>query len=294
MSGRVMADRTWEQGLHQLIEVKERCEVSTQNQTLSRISYQRFFKKYLRLAGMTGTAREVRRELWTIYGLTTVKVPPNKANRRKGYADCLVLNKDEKFKVIAQQVKKINATQRPVLVGTRSVAASEKAGAAFLEAGLVFQTLNAKQDKDEAAIVAGAGEAGCITIATNMAGRGTDIKLAAAVREIGGLHVVLSERHEAARIDRQLIGRCGRQGDPGSFQVVVSLDDLLLASCADWLKKFLAVCYKFAPQAGQLMGLYVYKNAQKKQEKYHARVRRELMKQDSTQGDLLSFSGKVE
>lgn len=293
-TGRIMADRTWEQGLQQLIEVKEGCEVSSQRQTLSRISYQRFFRKYLKIAGMTGTAHEVRRELWTIYGLTTVKVPPNTPIRRKGYADWLAVNEDEKFKVIARQVKKIHAEKRPVLVGTRSVTASEKAGAAFLEAGLVFQILNAKQDEDEAAIVARAGEPGCITIATNMAGRGTDIKLSAAVQKTGGLHVILSERHEAARIDRQLIGRCGRQGDPGSFQVIVALDDLLLASCADWLKKFLVGCYQAVPRAGQFIGLYVYKNVQKKQEKYHAKVRGELMKQDSAQGDLLSFSGKFE
>jgi preprotein translocase subunit SecA len=293
-TGRIMADRTWEQGLHQLIEVKEGCEMSDQRQTLSRISYQRFFRKYRMLAGMTGTAREIRRELWTTYGLTTVKIPPNRPKKRQQQPDCLVVDGDAKFAEIARQVEKVHGENRPVLVGTRSVIGSEKAGQALQELGLHFQILNAKQNDEEAAIIARAGEPGCITIATNMAGRGTDIKLGVGVEKIGGLHVILSERHEAARIDRQLIGRCGRQGDRGSFQAIVALDDVLLASCSGFTKKIIALCYSVSPQIGQAMGLYVYNRAQKKQEKYHARIRRELMKQDTQQGDLLSFSGKIE
>ena len=293
-TGRVMPDRSWEQGLHQLIEVKEGCEMTEQRQTLARISYQRFFRKYRMLAGMTGTAREIRRELWAIYGLTTVTIPPNKPICRTAWPDYLLMNEDEKFQEIARQVKKLHDEDRPVLVGTRSVIGSEKAGVALSAAGLSFQILNAKQDQKEADVVAMAGEPGCITIATNMAGRGTDIKLDPFVREIGGLHVILSERHEAARIDRQLIGRCGRQGDSGSFQAIVALDDLLLISCSKCTKKIIALCYRLSPWLGQGLGLYIYKRAQKSQEKYHALIRRELMKQDTQQGDLLSFSGKVE
>ena len=293
-TGRIMPDRAWEQGLHQLIEVKEGCEMSEQRQTLSRISYQRFFKKYQMLAGMTGTAREIRRELWTTYGLTTVKIPPNRRNRRQGMVDCLVMNESERFAEIARHVKEVHVENRPVLVGTRSIVASEKVGEALQRIGLDYQILNAKQNDEEARIVACAGQPGCITIATNMAGRGTDIKLDPAVEKMGGLHVILSERHEAARIDRQLIGRCGRQGDQGSFQTIVALDDVLLASCPIFTKKIIALCYRLSPALGQFMGLYIYNWAQRKQESHHARIRRELMKQDAQQGDLLSFSGKVE
>lgn len=292
-TGRVMPDRSWEGGLHQLIEAKEGCEITGKQETAARISYQRFFMKYLRLGGMTATAREVRRELWAIYALPFLKIPTNKPRRRLCLPDRIFDSLDEKWQAVVRRIGELHKEGRPVLIGTRTVAASEHLGALLSTAGLPYQILNAKQDEEEALIVARAGEARRITIATNMAGRGTDIKLAPGIAEKGGLHVLMTERHEAGRIDRQLAGRCGRQGEPGSYEAFLSLSDPLLENASAGLG---AVVEKLLKRAGYDIGTaagrYRMIRAQKKVEKAHAGVRKRLLRIDEELGDTLSFSGR--
>ena len=294
-TGRVMPDRSWERGLHQLIEVKEDCEVSQQHETLARISYQRFFRRYLKLAGMTGTASEAAGELCSVYGLHVVRVPTNEPVRRRGFPDRFHANLDAKWVAVVNRVTEMHKAGRPVLVGTRSVAASEHLSRMLVEAGLSHQVLNAKFDNEEAEIISDAGESGRITIATNMAGRGTDIKLTSDTLDRGGLHVILTERHEAGRIDRQLAGRCGRQGDPGSFEIFGSLEDPLLASGGSrWRVGLARRCSGKAIGAWSWAAGRALNAAQKKLERLHARVRRDLLKYDERRGELLSFTGQSE
>lgn len=293
-TGRIMADRSWEQGLHQMIELKEGCELTQRREPLAKISYQRFFRRYLRLAGMTGTAREVRGELWTVYHLATLKVPTHKPVIRRRLPDQVFATRDQKWQAVIEQVSDLHEQGRPVLVGTRSVAASEQLAALMRRAGLPHQVLNAKQDAEEARIIGRAGEAGRITIATNMAGRGTDILLTDGVRERGGLHVIITERHEAARIDRQLAGRCGRQGDPGSFQAILSLEDFLFEGHRGPFLPLIRKGVEAIPGAGRLLARWLTHHAQKRLEHYHARIRRALFRQDQLRGSLLSFSGRLE
>ncbi len=238
-TGRAMPDRSWEHGLHQAIEVKEGCQLTARNEPIARISYQRFFRRYLLLAGMTGTAREVAGELGTVYGMSMLRVPTNRPLRRVELEDRVFVTSDERWKAVVERIREINAQRRPMLVGTRSVEASEKLSFFLMEAGLEHQVLNARQDEEEAEIIAGAGEVGRITVATNMAGRGTDIRLADGVGELGGLHVIATERHDAGRIDRQLFGRCGRQGDQGSFETFGSFEDDLVAHNAGKIDRWL-------------------------------------------------------
>ena len=224
-TGRVMPDRSWEEGLHQMVEAKEGLALSGARDTLARITYQRFFNRYMHLSGMTGTAREVAGELRAVYGLHVVRLPPNRTLRRRNWGGTLLPRADDKWQDVARRAALVRQQDRPVLIGTQSVEASEALSAVLTAHDLPHVVLNARQDADEAAIVAQAGQAGRITVATNMAGRGTDIELAPGVAERGGLHVILTEFSDSRRIDRQLFGRAGRQGEPGSFESVVALDD---------------------------------------------------------------------
>ena len=293
-TGRLMPDRSWERGLQQLVELKEGCTVSRQRETLSRISYQRFFRRYRHLAGMTGTAREVSGEFWSVYRMPVVRVPTHRPCRRIRLQDRVWPRLDAKWRAVVERVRDLHAEGRPVLVGTRTVADSEHLSRLFAEGGLVHDVLNARQEQEEAAIVARAGEPGRITTATNMAGRGTDIKLGEEVREKGGLHVLLTERHEAARIDRQLEGRCARQGDPGSFEAFVSLQDPILAGRGGRLTLWLTRMAAVIPVPGSWFGRRLIRRAQRRLERTHARIRRELLKQDERRGIMLSFSGRPE
>lgn len=294
-TGRVMEDRSWEQGLHQLIELKEGCKLTQRRETMAKISYQRFFRRYLQLSGMTGTAKEVASELWSVYGLPTLKVATNRPLIRRIMSDLVLPTQQQKWQAVVEEIKQMHKRGRPVLVGTRSVSASESLSALVQQAGIEHQVLNAKQDAAEAEVISLAGEAGTVTIATNMAGRGTDIVLGEGVRELKGLHVIATEKHEAARIDRQLAGRCGRQGDPGSYQAILSLEDSLLDAGR---RGFAARLSSKVGTAGsvvlQLLARRAITVAQKKVEKYHAQVRKELFRLDQQQGSLLSFSGKLE
>lgn len=295
-TGRVMPDRSWEGGLHQMIETKEGCELTKHRETVARITYQRFFRRYLHLSGMTGTAQEVARELWSVYRLKLVKVPSNRPLRRTYLPTRVHATTGDKWTAIVDHVIGIQKNEwRPVLIGTRSVAASEHLSSLFTQAGIFHQVLNARQDSQEAEIIAKAGETGRITIATNMAGRGTDIKLGPGVSEIGGLHVVLTERHDARRIDRQLFGRCARQGDPGSCIAIVSLEDELVVSYLDRLPGLIKN-FSFGNRL-YLKGFLGYcqiSMAQWAAERLHAKIRHNTIESDKRLDRMLAFTGRVE
>ena len=291
-TGRVMPDRSWERGLHQMIETKEGCTISGRQETLARISYQKFFRRYLRLAGMTGTAREVTRELSLVYHLNVVRIPTNRPMRRRHLRDLVYVTDAMKWEKIIQSIRELHLQQRPVLIGTKSVATSEYLSKLLTEEGLQHQVLNARQDQEEAQIIAQAGQYGRITVATNMAGRGTDIRLAAGITELGGLHVLATERHEARRIDRQLFGRGGRQGDPGSYQTIVSLEDDIIS---DFYGKSLVRLFSGRKKPlPTWLGSLIVAVAQSSAERYHSRLRRDLLRQDDNLSDMLAFSGRGE
>jgi len=294
-TGRVMPDRSWERGLHQMIETKEGYALTGRQETLARISYQRFFRRYLRLAGMTGTAREVTSELWSVYRLNVVTVPTNRPLRRATQPDQVYWTTEEKWRAILARVRDLHHQGRPVLIGTRSVAASEHLSHLLTASLLPHQVLNARQDKEEAQVIAQAGQRGRITVATNMAGRGTDIKLASGVADLGGLHVLATERHEARRIDRQLFGRGGRQGDPGSYQTMLSLEDELVEEYyADVILRYLRRLKVAGQPLPGWLGTPLVALAQKAAERHHTRIRRDLLKLDDNLGDMLAFSGRGE
>jgi preprotein translocase subunit SecA len=289
-TGRLMPDRSWEQGLHQLIEIKEGCDVTGRRETLARISYQRFFRRYVHLSGMTGTASEVAGELWAVYGLRVAKIPTHKPARRVRGADRVFGSSDAKWRTVVETIERQRLAGRPVLVGTRSVEASEHLAALLDKAQLPYRLLNARQDRDEAEIVAKAGEAGCVTVATNMAGRGTDIKLGAGVAEKGGLHVIATELHDSGRIDRQLFGRCGRQGDPGTCEAILAIEDDLVESYLP----LAAARLRDRDRVPERLGMLAFRLAQWRAESAHSRARRDLLDLDDYLGDVLAFAGRGE
>jgi preprotein translocase subunit SecA len=294
-TGRVMGDRSWEQGLHQMIELKEGVPLTPVQSTLARMTYQRFFRRYIRLAGMTGTAKEIAPELWAVYRLAVVRVPTNRPVQRKNLGLRVFTTAESKWQAIVSRILELNRLGQPILVGTRSVAASEQLSQRLTASGLAHRVLNARQDKEEADIVARAGEVGRITVATNMAGRGTDILLGPGIRELGGLHVIATERHEAGRIDRQLFGRCGRQGDPGSYETYASLEDELVSVAGSRLWRWVAgrLSMSDRPIVARV-GAWVVGRAQQAAERLHARVRRDLLKSEEQLESALAFSGRLE
>lgn len=280
-TGRVMADRSWEKGLQQMIERLEGCEPSDPNVTLARLTYQRFFRRYHHLGGMTGTAKEVRHELWTTYRLRVVAIPPHRPSRRQQWPSVCLVDCDAKWHWIAQRADNIAAQRRAVLIATASLADAEALSAIMASYDIEHAMLSARQDAEEAAIVTRAGEAGRITVATSMAGRGTDIALDETARQSGGLHVIIAGHHDASRVDRQIAGRCARQGDPGSVEFVVSADDPLLDELEGWRASL-----------GKLPARL--RRAQAIREARHARERARLLDADWREGDMLGFSGKSE
>jgi preprotein translocase subunit SecA len=293
-TGRVMPDRSWEMGLHQMIEAKERVEITDPAESLARITYQRFFRRYLRLGAMTGTAQEVAGELWSVYRLPVVKIPSNKPSSRRSFPTRMHRTADAKWQDVVAHAKAMQDKRRAVLIGTRSVETSEKLSELLTRAGLDHEVLNARQDRREAEIVAQAGQHGRITVATNMAGRGTDIHLAPEVARSGGLHVIATERNEARRIDRQLFGRCARQGDPGSVVAILSWEDEIMDSCASgpilgWVRKI-----NWPSRFTHWTGLVLTRAAQRTVERRHARTRRNLLRQDQRLDDIFAISGPME
>ena len=292
-TGRLLPDRSWELGLHQLVEVKEGCAVTGQNRTLARLTYQGFFGRYLRLSGMSGTLREVARETASVYRIPTLRIEPNKPCCRIERPALLVADQAAKHRAVIAEVQQALVRGQPVLVGTRSVRGSIDLSAALAQGGIAHRVLNASQNADEAELIARAGMPGAVTVATNMAGRGTDIHLDPGVVATGGLHVVLTEWHESARIDRQLFGRCARQGDPGSCRAIVALDDELLQRHAGTMATWIAARFAAGPAPQWLVHL-LRGVAQRSAERHNRAQRRATMKHDRQMRTQLAFSGSGE
>jgi preprotein translocase subunit SecA len=290
-TGRVMPQRTWREGLHQAIEAKEGVEVTSPTDIVGRMSFQRFFRLFPRRCGMTGTARENAGELWHVYELPVVAVPrhrPLQLNQlpARGFASA-----PDKWNAVIDELAAIHRAGRPVLVGLRSVATCEALSARLTSEDLPHHVLNATRHREEAFVVARAGDQGRITLATNMAGRGTDIRLEAGVVEAGGLHVIATEFHEAGRIDRQLFGRCARQGDPGSCRMFFSLDDELFSRFVPpWLQQLTRAAIgngKRAPQ--QWAAQRIMRFAQRSAERQARAQRRAVLRADEWLQEALTF-----
>ena len=291
-TGRVMPDRFWSDGLHQMVEAKEGCDLSERRATIARITFQRFFRRYRRLGGMSGTLQPIARELWSVYRLAIARIPTHRPIQRILMPDLVVGSEAEKWDVIVARVRDLNARGLPVMIGTRSVAASERASAALTAANLPHLVLNASQDESEADIVAQAGVCGRITVATNMAGRGTDIKVEHEALAKGGLHVIMTERHDARRIDLQLAGRCGRQGEPGCFQAVLSAEDQLVTDGESTLGG--RILNRMLRSVGPDWRSHIIAQQQRRIERLHAHMRAGLLRNDLTQSRLLALSGHSE
>lgn len=280
-TGRIMEDRQYSDGLHQAIEAKERVEIKQVNATVATTTYQNFFNKYEKIAGMTGTAFSERKEFKSTYHLDTIVIPTNKPMIRVDHSDVFYLTEIGKFKGVIADIKRTHEKGQPVLVGTASVETSEKLSALLTAEGILHQVLNAKQDAHEAAIVAKAGIHGTVTVATNMAGRGTDILLDEESVKAGGLKVIGTERHESQRIDNQLRGRAGRQGDPGESIFYLSAEDRLMLFGTDRFKRILSAS-GFADDEPITTKFFTsaIKKAQKKIEDNNFGVRKSVLEYD--------------
>jgi preprotein translocase subunit SecA len=291
-TGRPMPQRTWREGLHQAIEAKEGLPVSDPTETIARLSFQRFFRCFYKIAGMTGTAREAAGEFWQVYGLPVVTIPPNQPCLREQWPDRVFADEQSKWAAIASEIEQLHLTRRPLLIGTRSVAASERLAKMLEERGLEFKILNATRLKDEAEIIALAGEQGRITIATNMAGRGTDIKPGHGVAALGGLHVIATERHESGRVDRQLFGRSARQGDPGSAQAFFSAEDELIRRYLPaFARKTLDEALARNLSAKDRIANTAFRLSQRKAQALAFKQRRDVLRSDLWLDEALSFAG---
>jgi preprotein translocase subunit SecA len=290
-TGRIMDGRRFSDGLHQALESKENVKVEAASQTMATITLQNFFRMYHKLSGMTGTAETESQEFWDIYKLDVVVIPTNKPIQRKDEDDLIYRTTREKFNGIADEIQKLTEAGRPVLVGTTNVEVSELISRMLNMKGIKHQVLNAKQHQREADIVAEAGRAGAVTIATNMAGRGTDIKLSPEVIAAGGLAIIGSERHDSRRIDRQLRGRAGRQGDPGSSQFFISLEDKLMRlfgseNMAKWMDR---LGFKEGEVIQHSMITKNVETAQKKVEENNFGIRKRLLEYD----DVMNMQREV-
>jgi len=309
-TGRTLSGRRWSEGLHQAIEAKEKVSIKKENQTLASITFQNYFRLYSKLSGMTGTADTESFELNSIYNLEVVVIPTNIPAKRKDYPDVIYLTQQEKYNAIIQEIKTVNATKRPILVGTNSIESSELISNLLKKLKIKHEVLNAKQHQREAEIVANAGVAGAITIATNMAGRGTDIVLGGKLNDnankeqqqkwqiahdnvvnSGGLHIIGAERNESRRVDNQLRGRAGRQGDPGSSRFFLSLEDNLMRIFAS--ERMAGMMQKLGLKDGEAIEhKWISKsieNAQKKVEAYHFDARKSVLEYDDVANEQRKF-----
>jgi preprotein translocase subunit SecA len=282
-TGRLMPGRRYSDGLHQALEAKEQVKIENENQTLASITFQNYFRMYDKLAGMTGTAATEAQEFREIYGLDVIVIPTNKPMIRKDYPDQIYKTAKEKYDAIIKDIIENHKIGRPVLVGTVSIEKSELLSRLLTKKGVPHEVLNAKHHEKEALIVAKAGEKGAVTIATNMAGRGTDIKVKQEILDLGGLHIIGTERHESRRIDNQLRGRTGRQGDPGSSRFYLSLEDDLLRIFGS--EKIAYIMDKLGMQEGEPIEHSLItksiENAQKKVEAMHFEIRKHLLEYDN-------------
>jgi preprotein translocase subunit SecA len=281
-TGRLMTGRRWSDGLHQAVEAKEQVEIERETQTLATITIQNYFRLYHKLAGMTGTAETEASEFFDIYKLGVLVIPTNKPVARTDSNDSVYKTRREKYNAVLKEIKEVHGKGRPMLVGTISVEVSEHLSRMLKREGIIHSVLNAKYHQQEAEIVTRAGQRGSVTIATNMAGRGTDIKLGVGVAEAGGLHVIGTERHEARRIDRQLRGRCARQGDPGSSHFFISLeDDLMRLFGSDKIVKYME---KMGLEEGQELEHPLLNRsigqAQKRVEQHNFQIRKRTLEYD--------------
>jgi len=292
-TGRKMPMRSWSGGLHQLIEAKEGLPLSPVKETEARMSFQRFFRFYAAFSGMTGTGKEAAGEFWHIYGAPVITIPNNRKSRRKVSGLRVFADKENKFAAILREIQAVHATGRPVLIGTRSVAVSENIAARLTQMNIHCNVINAVREKEEAEIIAGAGKQGAVTVATNMAGRGTDIKIPESVRKLGGLHVIATECHRSSRIDRQLFGRSARQGDPGSAVPYTSLDDdLLIRNLPKPVLRFLKFLIRAMPGSAYIAGRLAVRLAQRLAERKDYQSRFSVQKTDSWLDESLSFAGE--
>ena len=276
-TGRLAEGRKWREGLHQAVEAKQGVEVTVATGQAARVTIQDFFLRYEKLAGMTGTAIDSAAELRRIYRCHVLSVPTNKPAIRQRLRTQVFGTEDAKWQAVVEEVCQLHEQGRPILIGTRSIDKSEVLSRLLTERGVPHQVLNANHIAAEAEIIKLAGHQGRVTVSTNMAGRGTDIKLGPGIADVGGLHVILTEMHDAARIDRQLSGRCGRQGDPGTYRQYLGLDDDLLESGLG-PKKGDRLTARGKKAAGPLDGYVgLFRRAQRKVEARHFRQRRALM-----------------
>jgi len=276
-TGRLAEGRKWRNGIHQAVEAKQGVEVTVETGQAARITVQDFFLRYENLAGMTGTAMGSARELRRIYRCRVLPIPTNRPAIRRRWPDRIFGTTDAKWAAVVEEIRELHAAGRPVLIGTRSIDKSEHLSKLLNEVGIEHQVLNANQIAEEADIVARAGLLGKVTVSTNMAGRGTDIKLGEGVAQLGGLHVICTEMHDSSRIDRQLIGRCGRQGDPGTYRQYLALDDDLLLTGLGPEKS-----RKLKELGATLIGPFdhlgrLFRKAQRKIERRHFRQRKTMM-----------------
>ena len=286
-TGRIMPGRRYSDGLHQAIEAKEHVEIKDESRTLATITFQNFFNKYDKKAGMTGTAKTEEKEFIDIYGMDVVEIPTNKPVARIDHEDSVYLTKKEKLNAVVEEIEKTHKTGQPVLVGTVNIAVSEELSSLLAKKEIKHSVLNAKFHKFEAEIISHAGEKGAVTIATNMAGRGTDIKLGEGVTELGGLKIIGTERHESRRIDNQLRGRAGRQGDPGESKFYLSLEDDLMRLFGS--EKMMKV-YKAlkVPEGHEIQDKSVSKQIEKAQKRIESNnfgIRRSLLDYDKVNNE---------
>jgi preprotein translocase subunit SecA len=291
-TGRQMDGRKWQDGLHQAVEAKEMVPITAATGQAARVTVQTYFRQYEHVCGMTGTAVQSRRELYSTYAIRVAPIPTNRPCIRAGLSPRIFATLAQKRQAVVEEVVRLHAAGRAILVGTPSVDASEALGQALADCGIEHQILNARFHEKEAEIVARAGESQSVTIATNMAGRGTDIQLDEKVRASGGLHVIATEMHSSARIDRQLVGRAARQGDPGSYQFFLSLEDELLRCLKP--EKLVRLRRQARPNSNgelSLSWLGLFRRTQRFLEKMHRKERKHLMKHEQQRSDAHNHMG---
>ncbi|MFW5841265.1 MAG: hypothetical protein ACOCZE_11840, partial [Planctomycetota bacterium] len=278
---------------HQAVQAKEGLEIEPPKDTFARVSFQRFFRMYRRLSGMTGTAAEARGEFWATYAMPTVVLPTHEPCRREQAPDRIFPTRRTKWQAVVDQVQQIRQKGAAVLIGTRNVADSEAISTLLAAEGIKHEVLNAVRHEAEAQIVAQAGQSSHVTVATNMAGRGTDIKLGPGVADAGGLHVLATERHESRRVDRQLFGRSGRQGDPGFAQALVSLEDDLLVKHAGRTARMLRRRSDASDRPiRSALARRAFRKAQQRAQRLAARQRAAVLKNDTWLDEQLAFAGR--
>ena len=290
-TGRRMPGRSWRQGLHQAVEAKEGVPITSPAVTVASISFQRFFRQFQTIAGATGTAWEAAGEFWRIYGMRVVRIPLHLPCQRQELAPRISASKEEKWAAVLLECQERHEQRQPILVGTRSVADSEELANRLRSVGLPCQVLNAVRHRDEAGIISGAGREGRITIATNMAGRGTDIRLGDEVDSLGGLCVIATEFHDSGRVDRQLYGRSGRQGDPGVAITFASIEDELAEKFLHpWVRRTLRNGLKRQAPGGRKLARFLLHRCQKRSENEAFKRRENVLKEDERKAKSLGFA----